>query len=329
MAATLFTYMQQTQRFMRDQRQELLNPGDLVSYINRARREIAMRSQSIRMLTPISGSIASVSITAVGSGYTGATLALSAPDFPSGGVTNPTGLQATVSLTVASGTVSAATITQVGAGYFSPTYSVTGNGTGATVSLTVGGVNKLVAGQEQYNFSSVSVASLPGADVIHMIRSLSILYSNFRYSLPLYPFSEYQAKIRNYPFQYQWVPAFASQFGQGASGSFFVYPIPSQAYQIEFDCSIIPADLTTDLSTEALPSPWVEAVPYFAAHLSFLELQNYNAAKFYLDLFDQFVNRYGTYARPGRVSNIYGRYLWPFVLGSFELFRQGVGGFLG
>lgn len=308
MAATLFTYMQQCQRLLRDQRQELINPGDLVSYINRARREIAMRSQSIRMLTPISGSIASVSITSVGSGYTGATLALSAPDFPSGGVTNPSGLQATVSLTVASGTVSAATITQVGAGYFSPTYSVTGNGTGATVSLTVGGVNKLTASQEVYPFSSVSVASLPGADVIHMIRSISLIYSNYRFSLPVYPFSDYQAKIRNYPFQYTWVPAFASQFGQGASGSFYVYPIPSQAYQFELDCTIIPADLTTDSSTEALPAPWTEAVQYFTTHLCMLELQNLNAAKFYLDMFDSFVNRYGTYARPGRMINPYGRY---------------------
>lgn len=309
MAATLFTYLQQLQRFMRDQRQELLNPGDLISYVNRSRREVAMRSQSIRMLTPISGSISSVTVTSVGSGYSGgATLALSAPDFPSGGVTNPTGLQATVSLTVAGGTISGATITQVGAGYFSPTYSVTGAGTGATVSLTVGGVNKLITGQEVYPFSSVSVASLPGADVIHMIRSISMIYSNFRYSLPVYSFSEYQAKIRNYPFQYQWVPAFASQFGQGASGSFYVYPIPSQVYQYELDCTIIPSDLATDSSTEALPAPWTEAVPYFAAHLSFLELQNYNAAKFYLDLFDQFMTRYGVYARPGRAVNPYGRY---------------------
>lgn len=306
--ATLNDYLQACQRFLRDQRQELLNPGDLVVYINKGRREVAMRAQCVRMLTPVSGSISSVTITAVGSGYTGATLSISAPDFPSGGVTNPTGLQATVSLTVASGTVSTATITQVGAGYFSPTYSVTGNGTGATVSLTVGGVNKLTAGQEVYPFSSVSVASLPGVDTIHMIRSISLIYSNYRYSLPVYSFSEYQAKIRNYPFQYQWVPAFASQFGQGVSGSFYLYPIPSTTYQYELDCTCIPSDLTTNSSTEVLPAPWNEAVVLYAMHQSYLELQNYNAAGYYLKLFDEFVNRYSTYARPGRVTNPYGRY---------------------
>lgn len=305
---SLNDYLQQTQRFLRDQRQELLNPGDLTSYVNRARREVAMRAQCVRFITPISGSISSVSVTSVGSGYSGATVTISAPDFPSGGVTNPTGLQATIALTVGSGTVSAASITQAGAGYFQPTYSVTGDGSGASVTLTVGGVNKLVAGQEVYPFSSISLSAFSGADSVYMIKSISLIYSNFRYSLPVYSFSEYQAKIRNYPFQYQWVPAFASQFGQGTSGSFYVYPIPSTGYQYELDCFCLPSDLTSNTSTEILPAPWNEAVPYFASHLCFLELQNYNAAKFYLDLFDQFCNRYGVYARPGRAVNPYGRY---------------------
>jgi len=39
-----------------------------------------------------------------------------------------------------------------------------------------------------------------------------------------------------------------------------------------------------------------------------LELQNYNAGKFYLDLFDKMLQRYSDYARVGRVTNPYGRY---------------------
>ena len=310
MSSTLFDYMKQTQRFMRDQRQELLDPGDLIPYINRARREVAMRTDCVRMLTPVSGTIASVSVTSVGSGYTSnPTITVTAPDFPSGGVTNPTGLQATITATAASGTISAATITQVGAGYFQPTASVTHSaGTGASLSLTVGGVNHLITGQEIYPFSSVDISSLSGVDSIFMIKSISILYSNYRYSLPCYAFSEYQAKLRRYPLNYQWVPVCCSQFGQGASGSFYVYPKPGAAYQYELDCFLIPSDLTTDSSVEAIPLPWTEAVPYMAASLAFLELQNYNAAKFYSDMFDNWVNRYSTYARPGRAVTSYGRY---------------------
>ena len=46
---TLNTYMKQTQRFIRDQRQQQVNPEDLRDYINQARRETAMRSQCVRI----------------------------------------------------------------------------------------------------------------------------------------------------------------------------------------------------------------------------------------------------------------------------------------
>ena len=61
-------------------------------------------------------------------------------------------------------------------------------------------------------------------------------------------------------------------------------------------------------SVDVIPQPWADVVPYFAAHLAYLELQNLNAARFYLDLFDKMTQRKSDYARPGRVSNPYGRW---------------------
>jgi len=306
----LHEYLQQTERFLRDQKQELLNPGDLVSYINRARREVAMRSQCLRILTPVSGAVTAASIVAYGSGYTNSpTITITAPDFPAGGTINPGGAQATAAAIVQSGSIANVDITYGGAGYFQPSASITDStGSGASISLTVSTPNVLVAHQEVYPFSDVNLDAFPGVESIYMIKSISILYSNYRYSLPCYSFSDYQAKLRRYPVGYSWVPTCCSQFGQGVNGSFYVYPIPSQTYQYELDCFCIPSDLTTNLSDEALPLPWTEAVPYMAAYLCYLELQNYNAAKFYLDQFDMFVNRYSTYARPGRATNPYGRY---------------------
>ena len=81
---------------------------------------------------------------------------------------------------------------------------------------------------------------------------------------------------------------------------------------MEWDCQMLPQDLTTNLSVEAIPEPWTEAVPYFATHLAFLELQNYNAGKFYLYLFDKMLQRYSDYARVGRVTNPYGRFAGGF-----------------
>ena len=307
--STLNDYLAQTQRFLRDARQDLLNPIDLISYINRSRREVAMRGQCLRVVTPISGAVVSASVTSAGSGYAaGATVTITAPDFPSGLPPYPSGDQATALPIVQNGTIAAVNISYGGSGYFQPAASVIGAGSGATVTLTTSTVNALTQGQDRYQFSTISLDQFPGVESVYLIHGLSIIYSNYRYSLAVYDFSTFQARIRNYPMQYQWVPAFATQFGQGTEGSFYVYPIPSQTYQYECDCFCLPQDLLTNLSEEALPQPWTEAVPYFAAHLAYNEIQNFNAARYYLELFDTMMLRYGGYARPGRAVNPYGRY---------------------
>src|SRR5256885_1390929 len=94
--ATLFNYLKQTQRFLREGKQDFLNPDDLIDYVNRARREVAGRAQCIRRLTPISGSCISASVVAAGSGYSSSPIVtISPPDFPSGQLPHASGSQAT------------------------------------------------------------------------------------------------------------------------------------------------------------------------------------------------------------------------------------------
>lgn len=307
--ATLNNYLKQATKFLHEKRQEHISPRDLIDYINVGRREVAERTQCVRRLTPISGSISGWKITNGGSGYINPMFTVSPPDFPSGNPINPNGLQAT-----ATGIISGGVITDIfsqigGAGYFSPQLTITDPaGHGAIATPIVPGVNKLNPGQESYNFSDIDVSMFPGIDSVYAIKSVSVIYANYRYSLPMYAFSVYQAKIRQYPFQYQYVPCFASQLGQGNAGSFYAYPIASQTYQWEFDCFCVPQDLTDDQSVDVIPKPWDDVVPYWAAYMGYLELQNFNAAKFYLDLFDNMTLRKSNYARVGRAVNICGRY---------------------
>lgn len=305
----LFKYMQDTQRFLREQRQELNNPDDLIAYINRARRDIAGFSQSIRVLTPSAGSIDAITVANGGTGYTAPTVTISAPDFPNGRAPYPNGAQATATATVVGGVITQIDVTYGGDGYFQPQVTIndaTGSGATATVSTTY--INEVVQAQEVYNFSDIDLSANPGCESVYAVRSVSVIYANYRYSLPMYPFSVYQAYIRQYPFQYQYVPTFASQYGQGTSGSLYFYPLPSQTYQVEYDCQCLPIDLIDDQSVEALPMPWRDAVAFYAAHLAFLELQNFNAAQGYLALYEKFAQRYSNFARIGRAVNPYGRY---------------------
>jgi hypothetical protein len=304
-----FDYLRQTQRFLREQTQQFENPADLLVYVNRARREVAGRTQCIRRLTPIAGQVIQATVTNGGTGYTNPVAVITPPDFPSGVLPSPNGRQATAGVELQGTVVTGFNINDGGDGYFMPQASITDpTGTGATVTLTVSPINTLNIGQEVYNFSDIYVANWPGVDSVHAIKSASVIYANYRYMLPQYDFSTYQSMIRQYPFQYQYVPTFCSQFGQGAGGSFYAYPLPSQTYQWEFDCFCLPTDMTMDNSIpEPIPAPWTDAVPYFAAHLAYLEIQNWNAAKMYEALFDKMTLGYSSYARPSRRVNPYGR----------------------
>lgn len=306
----LFEYMKQAQRFIHDHAQRSINPEDLIGYVNRARRDLAMRTQSIRYVPPISGSIMQIDVTAQGSGYTNPTVTISPPDFPSGMRPSPNGRQAIATAEVIGGKINSINITDGGAGYFQPIITITdavGTGAAATVSKMTP-MNLLLQGQEEYRFADVDMSMFPGVGAIYAIHSISVLYTNYRYSLPIYSFTTYQAKIRQYPNQYQWVPTVATQRGQGTQGSILVYPLPSQTYQVEWDAFCLPKDLADDSDYEALPGPWTDAVPYFAAHLAFLELQNFNAARMILDLYDRQTSRYSQGARPSRAVNVYGRW---------------------
>jgi hypothetical protein len=307
----LFEYMKQAQRFVRDAKQQLIDPGDWVDYANRARREVAMRSQCVRVVPPISGALASPSVMAPGSGYTNPTVVVSAPDFPSGLAPLPNGAQATATATLIGGEIASVDVTYGGAGYYQPVLTISDpTGTGATVTAATSWINQTIGGQEVYPFSSVNLSNFPLVDSILAVRSVSIIYADYRYSLAQYDFSTYQAKVRQFPFQYQYVSTFCSQFGQGVAGSLYMYPLPSQSYQMEWDCTCLPADLTLadGIVEDIIPRPWSEAVPYMMASLAYQELQNLNAARYYADQFDQFMHRYRAAATPGRISNQYGRW---------------------
>lgn len=306
----LFDYLQRIQRFTHDQKQQQLNPDDLIAYVNQARREIAGRTQCVRRLTPISGAVVSATVVNPGTGYTAPVVSISAPDFPSGVTPYPNGAQATGNAILLGGTIASVDIAFGGSGYFQPIAGIVDpTGTGASISLTLSPFNVLNQAQEVYEFSALPVAKWwPGVESIFAVRTVAIIYSNYRYVLPMYAFSEYQARIRQYPFQYQFVPTFCSQFGQGTDGSLYCYPIASQPYQTEWDALCNPADLLDDQSHDVIPSPWKESVAYYAAFLAYAGLQNLNAATFYQKLYEDNVVRRSQYARITRTVNPYGRY---------------------
>jgi hypothetical protein len=312
MPALLSDYLKRTQRLIHDTKQELVDPEDLIDYINDARREVAMRSQCVRILPPITGSLTRLEIQSPGTGYTNPVISISSPDCPGGKPPYPNGDQAvagTPFVDPGTGAILTAPLTYGGHGYFQPTVTLTDpTGTGAVITPVMTPLCLILPGQEVYPLSDIDLAPFPGVASIYTVRSVSLLYTNYRYSLAVYDFSTYQAMIRQYSGgSYQYVPCWASVFGRGTDLSLYMYPLPSQVYQLELDCSCLPQDLTDLHSVEIIPDPWTDAVPYWAARMAFLELQNHNSARAMEDMFDRRMARFGSYVDKGRAVNPYGR----------------------
>lgn len=307
----LDTYRRQTQRFIRDAKQQWVDIGDIDEYINRARREVAMRTQCLRFLTEVSGSIITIQVTSGGSGYTNPTVTITPPDAPNGMLPYPAGAQATATAMITGGIITNISVNFGGAGYFQPQVTITDpHGHGATAVATTNPINVTQVQQEVYRFSDVPpVTTSAGVGPIYAIKGVDIIYSLYRYSIPLYPFTQYSAYVRQYASRYLFVPTVGCQYGWGTSGCLYLWPLPSQAYQLEFDSFHLPEPLVDDQSPEAIPQPWQDAIPYFAAHLCFLELQASNRAREMLDYYDTMVHRYSDYTRAGgRSINVYGRF---------------------
>lgn len=301
----LFQYMQDTERFLHDGGQRYVNPDDLKAWVNRARREVAMRTQCIRKIPPISGPITALTVLQNVPATALSVITISAPDSPGGRLVNPAGAQATALPQIVGGLLVGAQLTYGGDGYFQPTVTI--DGQSGVISATVAGINYLNPFQEEYLFSSIPLGTFAGVESVYAIRGISSLFNNLRYSWIYRSFSEYQAFIRTYTQQYFYTPAVFTQVEQGTNGSILIYPIPAQTYQFEPDCQCLPSDLIDDGSVEAIPLPWTEVVPYFSAHLAYLHLQNANMARMYFDLYEGMGHRYSNYARITRTPTIYAR----------------------
>ena len=306
----LFQYMQRTQRLVGDTNQTQVPPNDIIDCINQARNHIAELTQSVRAITLISGSVTSITLLAGGSGYTSPTVTISTPDSPGGLATNPSGVQAAATAVLTGTSITSITLSVAGAGYFQPTVTITDStGSGASATANVSALTQTVNGQEVYPFSNFVLTPASGVGAVFAVKSVSMIYDDFRYSLPVYSFSTYQALIRRYPRQYSYVPTIGSQFGQGTNGSLYLYPIANSNYQFECDCFCLPTPLAADTDPEVIPQPWSDSVPFFAAYLVLLQMQRANDARGMLDLFDKFLLRQSGAARSGRRTNPYGRWI--------------------
>ena len=293
----LTSYEQQTQRLLHDPNAQAYALGDIDKYINIARNQVAIEGECCRALLS-GGMVTALAITSGGTGYT----------TPVKVTISGVGNQATATATQAGGIVNSVTLTSGGWGYLTaPTVTVTdGPGTGAVITPTIDNSATTVTNQEvvpfsalntvlaTWNSNAVSGSPNPIVGLKQVIKVFSVACSQsgtFKPMLTPVIWSLYQAYLRIYQNTQQNYPIYWSQYGQGVNGSIYLFPFPAQPLQMDVDVCATVVDLTSDSTPEAIPYPWTDAVPYYAAYLAYENSSRKEDADRMFKMYSMFMKR--------------------------------------
>lgn len=282
----LNAYISDVQQLLHDTGASFYTVSLITGWINDARQQVAKNAECIRVLPPNSSGVASFNIVNGGSGYSNPiTVTLSAPNLLGG-------VQATATATQSGGAINAVNLGVAGSGYvLPPTVTITGGaGTGANVTASLVPAVFTTANQEVYQFSTFNtfVQQTSGVSGILALKQIAAYWGNIKPPLNYKPWTWFNAYRRSWP-QFSNFPCEWSQYGQGQSGSFYLWPIPSQVLGLDLDCICVPTALASDSDPEAIPAPWTDAVKYFAAYRALMYAQRMEDAQAMLGLYAQFL----------------------------------------
>ena len=157
----------------------------------------------------------------------------------------------------------------------------------------------LKAGQEQYTYTDPGLALPQGNQVIDIV-NITVIWGQTRYQLGYMPFTMLSAVFRAWV-NYQRIPCAFSIYN---ANTFFIAYIPDIDYQAEFDTAILPLPLANDNTVETIPTPYDEAVQFFAASLARLKLQQYTEYQAYQKIYLEKTARLGAMP-PRRIPYVF------------------------
>lgn len=125
------------------------------------------------------------------------------------------------------------------------------------------------------------------------------------YGLQWERFYSYHAMMAA-PSQTGGIPTRWATYQPGVGGIFWVHPNPDGAYPLQLDPVCYPLPLAADDSTvEALPYPWTDAIPYWAAYQLYLWKQREADAQEMFKLYRLFALRGTQLTTPSQLPDNY------------------------
>ena len=139
--------------------------------------------------------------------------------------------------------------------------------------------------QEQYPLSSIQSqlpTSLTGYTVVDVM-GINLYWGSTRIKLAFLPWTRFDVQFR-YWTNMQSRPVCYSK--QGIT-NIFVGPIPDQTYNSDWDVSLVPPPLTSDLTPEPLQEPFASCVKYYAAYLAKFREQAIGEAEIFRKMYHE------------------------------------------
>lgn len=106
-------------------------------------------------------------------------------------------------------------------------------------------------------------------------------------------------------------PEVYAQFGQGVLGTLW-FNLPDIDYTVNVDAVCYPIPLVDDSTAEAIPYPWTDAVPYYAAWYGMMNEQRQGDADRYMQRYKELMARARLMSNPSVMGTNYEQQPDPF-----------------
>ena len=128
-----------------------------------------------------------------------------------------------------------------------------------------------------YNVETVSFSDLPEGNKTVDVLNVILYWGNSRIPLSYFPWTNFNAQLRYWQ-NFTGRPVAFSMYGPK---KLFIGPKPDQAYEMEFDTVVLVDPLVNGNDVDPLPTPFTEAVPFFAAYIAKYQEQSYGEAEIF------------------------------------------------
>jgi hypothetical protein len=137
-----------------------------------------------------------------------------------------------------------------------------------------------------YNFGKpYARQALQGVNAIYDVANVAISWGAAKPALAYLPWQDLQAYARSYNVLVTSYPQIFSTSGDGENQQVWLYPIPTQAIEMEWDCFCSPAAINNPGDYDCIPAPFDDSIKFYAAGMAFFQSYRYANAGAMFELF--------------------------------------------